>query len=154
MSNSTIVGKAPSISIDEVYHEITQWRANKVKHNQPNIPDELWRKILTLVAQFDISTVKALLGVSSDQIKHKQTLLNSPEKPVLEEIIAPPTVPAAPAKAERPSKFYQPAALPSKQTFVVELHHDSGKLMKIHSTTDTLRELVCAFYGEDEPCCN
>ena len=150
MSNPNNAPQSVSVSLDEVYNELTTWRANKSKHKQPNIPDDLWRKILVLVDQLDMPKVKALLGVSTDQIRHKQAQLNAPTEPALKEITPTPVVKQP--KAEQAAKFYQPAPLPSKQTFVVELHHESGKLMKIHSTTDTLRELMCAFYGEDEPC--
>ena len=162
--------KKENVSLDEVYSEVKYWRENKVKNNQSNMPDSLWDKILQLVEQLDTQKVKNLFGVSSEQIKNKQAqrqrALNAN---LLEEVTLGPepaslsepsthTVTALPERApDKPTqadKFYRPSHLPDKPTCVVEIYNAEGKLMKIHMTTDTIREVFDAFYRDEMPCSN
>jgi len=47
---------------------------------------------------------------------------------------------------------YQPQSLPSGKTLVVEFCRADGRVMKIHTTQDSIPTLMKAFYAEDKSC--
>jgi hypothetical protein len=48
---------------------------------------------------------------------------------------------------EAPLNHYKPARIPATNTLVVEFCRADGRIMKIHTTTDSFAELMKAFFG-------
>lgn len=51
------------------------------------------------------------------------------------------------AKDTPSSSLYKPARIPATNTLVVEFCRADGRIMKIHTTTDSFSELMKAFFG-------
>jgi hypothetical protein len=135
----------PSITLDTVVQAMDYWRANK-KHPQEQIPDSIWQQIFSLLGKFPESTLRSVLGLTNTQFRRKLAETSSPtsNKPSTElpridfcevkEILSPPT------------PLYKPAKIPATNTLVVEFCRADGRLMKIHTTTDSFAELMKAFF--------
>jgi hypothetical protein len=132
------------IILDDVIQSITDWRATKNNRNVP-IPEEIWKNIFILFGKFSEQTLCAALGITNLQFQRK-----------LEEQKFASKVPSQPSElprmdfceARQPSPpVYKPARIPATNTLVVEFCRSDGRIMKIHTTTDSFAELMKAFFG-------
>lgn len=141
------LGTNSTITLDTVLLELETWRSKKTSIGG-KMPAELWRKIIFLGEKHGATKVRSLFGLSKAQYEGKLNELNDntgnrdlPPNIDFEEIK--PQRSPHPAATER----YHMPDLPATNTVVVELFRADGKLMKIHSTTHRLKELLDAFYG-------
>lgn len=136
--------QSKAITLDDVLQSITDWRANKETRNEP-IPDELWKNIFTLLKKFPESTVCVALGITKAQLQrkldeNKSNAAMSIKIPVL------PNVDFCEVK-QKQTPLYKPEKIPATNTLIVEFCRADGRLMKIHTTTDSFSELMKAFFS-------
>lgn len=138
------VSQSSAITIDDVIQSITDWRATKNNRNVP-IPDSIWKNILILLGKFSQQTLCAALGITKAQLQRK-----------IEEQEFSSKIPSQPLELPRmdfcearqsPPPVYKPARIPATNTLVVEFCRSDGRIMKIHTTTDSFAELMKAFFA-------
>lgn len=156
-----------TLSLEETLKEFEKWRASKTNPATP-IPDALWGKLFKLAEQYPISALKNLFGISGKQYNAKfqeneakiklstQAAMNQskPEPNAQKENTS-----AAPERLQisdmcqvnvekekiEPYKF---AALPTLKTMIVEFQRSDGRIMKIHTTQDSIMTLMKTFFEE------
>jgi hypothetical protein len=132
------------ITLDSVMRAITDWRTNKGTRGE-QIPNEIWESVFTLVNTFPELPICAVLGITKIQYQRKLDERKSgTAKPTHDHVL--PRMDFCEAK-ETPSPFYKPAKIPATNTLVVEFCRADGRIMKIHTTTDSFAELMKAFFG-------
>ena len=145
----------PTASIDGVLKELENWRADK-----PNvstiIPDALWRKIFALETTLAASKIRTLLKISTKQYtrKHKQLSTHatagkkqsSGQKQA--DIVELCQVKTSPPPQPSSTSMYKPLKIPSTNTLIAEFRHADGRIMKIHSTSDSVEQLIQAFFKD------
>jgi hypothetical protein len=136
-------GKA--IALEDMIRAMTDWRNNKGMRNE-QIPDELWKNIFTLLNQFSVQTLCATLGISKMQFQRKLDEHTSHVVTQNQQTSKPP-MDFCEAREAPPSSSYKPARIPATNTLVVEFCRADGRIMKIHTTTDSFAELMKAFFG-------
>ena len=111
------------------------------------MPEEIWEKIFMLTKEFPSSILRATLGVTSAQFQRKldeySIKLSGQQKAApLADLsfyeIPKPKISSAP--------LYQPAKALATNTLIVEFCRADGRMMKIHTTTDSFAELMRAFF--------
>lgn len=140
---------APAITLDSVVKAMEVWRSNK-KCVQEQIPEAIWQQIIPLLNRFSEATLRSALGLTTAQFRRR---LEEPvdaitaHKPLAE---TPPHIDFCEAKEiktpQTPS-LYKPSRIPATNTLVVEFCRADGRLMKIHTTTDSFAELMKAFFA-------
>jgi len=138
------VSQGNAVTLDDVIQSITHWRATKNNRNVP-IPDTIWKDIFILFKKFPEQTLCSALCITKLQFQRK-----------LEEQKFSSTMPSQPPELPRmdfcevktPSPpIYKPAKIPATNTLVVEFCRADGRIMKIHTTTDSFAELMKAFFA-------
>jgi|WetSurMetagenome_2_1015567.scaffolds.fasta_scaffold1076927_1 hypothetical protein len=130
------------ITIDAVYKEIEIWRAKKKSQGQ-KMPNDLWKRIISLAKQFpDQTRLCRRLLITKAQLKTKlreigdEFVFNDPV-----ELCQIPKIQNAPNYKNVEDSF---SAL---STLVVEFCRADGCIMKIHTTTKSIQELINNFLG-------
>lgn len=136
--------QASAITLDSVIQTITDWRARKDTRNEP-IPDVIWKQIFILLKKFPEPTLSAALVISRIQFQRKldeQKLLETLSSKTFDT----PHVDFCEAR-QVPTPLHKPARIPATNTLVVEFCRSDGRIMKIHTTTDSFAELMKAFFS-------
>lgn len=159
MSNITSIKPSIDVTLDNVLAELNHWRDTKHEHKQISIPDEIWHKIFSLEAIHSASKLRTLFGVSHSQYtkqRHKlyaqfdstptaahhiSDLTNTNEAPRYLFNKPGQIVNGQPVKPE--------AYKVETRTLVVEFRRNDGRIMTIHTTTDSFSELMESFYRGD-----
>ena len=143
----------PTASLDDVLKEIGDWRANKPNASTA-IPDPLWRKIFALETTLTASKIRVLLGISTKQYNSKYeqifTTANADKKQCPKQPQAE-LVDLCQVKKPQPSSstsMYKPQKIPATNTIIAEFLHADGRIMKIHSTSDSVLQLIQAFFKD------
>jgi len=130
------------ITIESVHNEIENWRAKK-KSQGEKMPDALWKKVISLCKQFpDQTKICRRLFITKTQLKAKlrefgdEALFNDPI-----ELCKIPKIQSLPSYKDVEDGF---SAL---STLVVEFCRADGCVMKIHTTTKSIHELINNFLG-------
>jgi hypothetical protein len=141
------------ITLDEVLQAVNNWRANKLARNEP-MPSHIWQDIFTLLNKFSEATICAALDIPKAQLRHK---LEESHPPSLSASLsakpAPPPkidfceVKQTPLPITAPASLYKPAKIPATHTLVVEFCRADGRIMKIHTTTESFSDLMKAFFS-------
>jgi hypothetical protein len=153
MSNDSNITEFPSqaqltsgVTLDSLVKAMTDWRTNK-KNVQEQIPEWIWQQIYVLLEKFPGSTVRAATGISSTQLRRK--LEERSSRTVSHEKPSVATIDFCEAKENKPSKsapLYQAIRIPATNTLIVEFCRADGRIMKIHTTSDSFAELMKAFF--------
>lgn len=148
--------KADQVLIS-VLNAFEQWRKNK-KTNAEAIPDELCRQIFALESHYSAGKLRRCFGLSTRQYHSKrEKYFPSHIKPVVVETIkqkpaaemAPPLPPPKLCEIKIiPESPYATEPLPSAKTLVVEFCRSDGRIMKIHTTQDSIPTLMHTFFRE------
>lgn len=136
---------AKDITLEDTIRAMTDWRNKKGMRNE-QIPDALWKNIFTLLNQFSIQILCATLGISKMQFQRKLDEHTSLAITKNQQASRPP-MDFCEAREAPPSLPYKPARIPATNTLVVEFCRADGRIMKIHTTTDSFAELMKAFFG-------
>ena len=134
-----------SVSIDSALEELKQWRNNK-RSSAESMPDSLWMKIFSLAERHSMSAIRTLFGITSKQFEiRKHELLGydkSPHSASKDNVIS---LCQANVTVDKP---YQLSPLPdSSKNIIVEFCRADGKVMKIHTTTDSYEILMNNFFN-------
>jgi len=131
------------ITLDGVMLALANWRANKGTRGE-QIPNDIWQSIFLLVKKYPDMPVTTMLGITKMQLQRKlderTTTTDAPAKP--REY---PRMDFCEPKEET-SLPYKPARIPATNTLIVEFCRADGRIMKIHTTTDSFAELMKAFF--------
>ena len=129
-------------TLEKVHNEIENWRAKK-KSQGEKMPDTLWKKVISVCKQFpDQTKICRRLFITKAQLKSKlrefsdETLFNDPV-----ELCRIPKVQSLPSYKAVEDGF---SAL---STLVVEFCRADGCVMKIHTTTKSIHDLINNFLG-------
>ncbi|MBM3887316.1 hypothetical protein FJ364_05290 [Candidatus Dependentiae bacterium] len=135
------------ITLDEAVQMITDWRANKATPNEA-IPNHIWQHIFSLSERFSETTICTELGITKNQLRYKrdehQSLTALPKPPSNFAKIDFCEVKQSPIA----QPLYKATKIPATNTLIVEFCRTDGRLMKIHTTTDSFAELMKAFFSE------
>jgi len=130
-------------TLEEVYKELESWRATK-KSQGEKMPETLWKKVIFVCKQFpDQTKICHRLRITKPQLKTKlrefgdEALFNDPV-----ELCQIPKIHTTPAHRAVDDCF---SAL---TTLVAEFCRADGCVMKIHTTTKNIQELINNFLGE------
>lgn len=137
----------PPMTLDSLVKAMTQWRTNKT-NAQEQIPEFIWQQIFILLETFPQTTIRAATGISSTQLRRK--LEERSSRSVAHGPSTMATIDFCEAKESKPSKhipLYQPTRIPATNTLIVEFCRADGRIMKIHTTTDSFAELMNAFFA-------
>jgi hypothetical protein len=135
----------PNITLDDLVMEVNDWRANKRSRNE-RIPEYIWQKVFALLKKFPDSTICAALGIPKaklNQEREERKYVKTVELVLTDE---PESSPVDFCEAEEEA-LYKPARIPATNTLIVEFCRADGRIMKIHTTTDSFAELMKAFFG-------
>lgn len=142
----------PQPTLESALEEFNQWRDNK-KHSGSPIPDGLWHKVFDLAEIYTALQVRTIFGINTQQYAKKYKALRGEKEIRAEE--SPKSegsrlceVTIKPATSTKKKSSYQPQSLPSAKTLVVEFCRADGRIMKIHTTQDSIPTLMQAFYSE------
>ena len=137
-----------NVTLDGLVQAMAQWRANK-QHVAEQIPEFIWQQIYVLLQTYPEPTVRAVTGISNPQLQRKLQ-----ERAMRVDVDdASPTSPVefCEAKEDKTIKskpLYQPTRIPATNTLIVEFCRHDGRVMKIHTTTDSFAELMKAFFED------
>lgn len=153
VKNSTKADQA----LMSVLNAFEQWRKNK-KTSAEAIPDELCRQIFALESYYSAGKLRRCFGLSTRQYHAKrEKYFPSHMKPAMKEKgqqkpAAEMAAPSPPPKLCEikmiPESPYATEHLPSTKTLVVEFCRSDGRIMKIHTTQDSIPTLMHTFFGE------
>lgn len=136
----------PNITLDDLVTEVNDWRANKRSRSE-RIPEYIWQKVFALLKKFPDSTICAALGITKaklNQEREERKYVKTVELVLTDE---PESKKVDFCEAEEDDAFYKPARIPATNTLIVEFCRADGRIMKIHTTTDSFAELMKAFFG-------
>jgi hypothetical protein len=134
--------ESKEVTLDHVIQDMDQWRTSKEKRGEP-IPTEIWKNIFTLLKKFPDTTVCTALGLTKMQLQRKRDeQSSSASTPTRHTEFS-----AADFCEVKQMPLYQPGKIPATNTLVVEFCRADGRIMKIHSTTDSFSELMKAFFS-------
>jgi hypothetical protein len=133
------------LTIATVYTELENWRANK-KSQGEKMPDSLWQKIVNLAKQYpDQAKICRRLQLTKAQLKSKmrefgdEAVFNDPV-----ELCKIPKI--------QNSQSYKAVedSFKALSTLVVEFCRTDGCVMKIHTTTQSIQDLINSFLGAQQ----
>lgn len=139
-------------SLTNVLTQFENWRANKTRPSEA-IPQELWLKIFSLEPFYAPAMLRRFFNLSTRQYQTKQAeLLEQAPKIALETKVETRTAKVIPMDPlfeikMKPESPYAYDSLPSGKTLVVEFCRSDGKIMKIHTTQDSISVLMETFFG-------
>jgi hypothetical protein len=134
-----------TITLDEAIQSMTEWRINKGTRGE-QIPDDIWKNIFTLLKKYPEATVCAALGLTKMQLHRKLDEKKSPIATVSSQLPKTPHIDFCEVNQTQ-TPLYKPARIPATNTLVVEFCRADGRIMKIHTTTDSFSELMKAFFA-------
>ena len=155
MSNNSIE-KIPTkfnqdkiVTFESVSKDMVDWRDNKVTLGQ-KIPDDIWKDIFILIEKFPKTNICGAFNITNAQLRAKIK-----ENDLQKDISIEPEnnnqhlkfVEIKPAPEN--NSYYKPEKIPATNTLVVEFCRADGRIMKIHTTTDSFAELMRAFFGRE-----
>jgi hypothetical protein len=125
--------------------EFSKWRANKKKSAEP-IPNQLWEKIFALEEIYSSAQLRRIFNISIGQYHKKFAEL----RPFVDTATTKETQTPVPQLCQVTIKRnpYEQAPLPSAKTLVVEFCRSDGRIMKIHTTQDSIPTLMNTFFAE------
>jgi len=133
-------------SLTQVFTEVESWRSKKTTRGE-KMPDDLWKKIIEIYKNYpEQAQLCRKLGVTKNQVNAKllefgdEHFYHDPVK--LCEI--PKVSPIAGSKSTVPKLSQEFSSL---ATVVVEFCRSDGCIMKIHTTTKSIHELITSFLG-------
>jgi hypothetical protein len=141
--------QAKTITLDEVTQTVSHWRANK-KTRSEEMPDEIWQDILLLKNKFSETTICGALGIVKMQLLRKIDE-KKPQVTILPKASQLSKIDFCEVKqipASAPPPLYTPNKIPATNTLIVEFCRADGRIMKIHTTTDSFAELMKSFFSE------
>jgi len=159
MSDDTTnnIHRLPTASIDDVLKEIEDWRVKKPNASTA-IPDTLWQKIFALAKTHTASKIRSLLGISTKQYNTKYEQMFAHAKADKEQCsnqtpadlidlcqVKTSPLPPPPRSATSP---YKSLKIPASNTIVAEFYRSDGRIMKIHSTSESFSCLIQAFFQD------
>lgn len=131
------------IDLEKIYKEIESWRTKK-KNQGEKMPDALWKKVIILCKQFPNQTkIRRRLLITKPQLKNKlrefgdDFVFNDPV-----ELCKIPKIQNVPTYKKVEDSFS------TLSTLIVEFCRADGCIMKIHTTTKSIQELINNFLGE------
>ena len=140
--------------LEQLAAKIEQWRTKKTCQGQ-RMPIELWKEIIVLYKKYPHqSQLQRRLGVSTYQLKNKlkefgdDSLYNNPA-----ELCQIPDIPQDKKSTREPNAKTQDK-FSALATVVVELCRKDGAIMKIHTTTQSMQEIINSFLGGDNATIN
>lgn len=164
-------------SIDVTLKKFAHWRKNK-SHNASVIPNALWLQCFELAKEHGIASVKVLFGLSHSQYKKKYHELIESKQPeintgkskvasVVDFAQAQPAIESSwdisddtQSTTEEPaSNFADDDLSPKKKrlpsyidvtTIIVECIRPDGYRLRLHTTTDSITEVMQAFFEVKE----
>lgn len=152
---------AESPTLGDVLNRLEAWRSNKLNRTDA-IPDDLWRAIFSLQKTCNSNKLRSLFGVTAKQYEAKLSALYPNTS------IAPSKNDSTPAVSfcEVKTEVATPAKLKTKitpvlpntplldtRTLIVEFRRVDGLLMHIHTTHDSISELLQAFLSLEVATC-
>jgi len=143
------------VSLDAVLEEIAHWRENKPTPSAA-MPDSLWCKIFTLAKTHQASKIRVLLGISTKQYNSKYeqifTHAAADKKQYSEQAQTAPIdfhqVKTSLSPSPSLTSLYKPLKIPDPNTIIAEFCHADGRIMKIHSTSESFHQLIHAFFQD------
>ncbi len=150
-----------SFSLAHLLQEIEDWRAAKAK-DEP-IPDELWEKIFSFSRTHSTTRLCAILGINHSQYRKKQEQfqkvislqerLSSSSSTIKAESLSsvPPSEEEEDWEELQSENAYDPITGLSLHTIIVELCRADGHRLKIHTTTQSFKELFQLFFNNEAP---
>ena len=156
MNNEIDFPPIQEVTLDSVSAELAHWRDTRHEHRETSIPDDIWRKIFSLESQHSATKLRSLFGVSNSQYKTRREKLSATTE-------MPPTATptCAASEVDNDYVFCQPGlniqGQPVKpepykvqtRTVTVEFRRADGRIMTIHTTTESFKELLEAFFAGD-----
>lgn len=133
------------ITLDEAVQIIKDWRANKSTPNEA-IPNHIWQYIFSLSARFSETTICTELGITKNQLRYKRDEHQSSALPAQSSGLT--KIDFCEVKQSPVTEpLYKAMKIPATNTLIVEFCRADGRLMKIHTTTDSFSELMKAFFS-------
>ena len=143
-----MANQAKSITLEDMLRAMEGWRTNKETRNE-QMPDALWKNIFSLLNKFSTKTLCDTLGITKMQFQRKldeHTPHAATQSQKTQKTHKTP-LDFCEAKDTSSSHLYKPVRIPATNTLVVEFCRADGRIMKIHTTTDSFAELMKAFFG-------
>jgi len=131
--------------ITQVFAEIESWRRKKTKRAD-KIPDNLWKKIIETYKTYpEQAQLCRKLGVTKQQLKTK--LQEFGDDHFYHDPVKLCEIPKIGSVTESKSTVakYKTQEFSSLATVVVEFCRSDGCIMKIHTTTKSIHELITSF---------
>lgn len=139
-----------AVNIAALYDKLENWRENKKQENE-KIPNDIWHEIIALYKTFpEQARLCRKLGISRYQLKCKlqefkeEALYNDPNELCNIPQIAP--IKKQPDKTKKTTTSNEEPFSPLA-TIVVELCRPDKTIMKIHTTTQSVQEIITSFLG-------
>lgn len=148
-SSSQVSTTTTDVTLDRVVQLMEEWRANK-KNIQEPIPESIWQQVLILLEKFPEPTVRAATGISSTQFRRRLEKRSSSCTTQKKAADIPVNIDFCEVKESNSFQsipLYKPAKIPATNTLIVEFCRADGRIMKIHTTTDSFAELMKAFFS-------
>jgi hypothetical protein len=156
----TASGAEVPITINSLLQEIEEWRTKQGRTKGP-IPDAFWNKIFILAKTHPPSRLRAILGISTTQYNKKLNqqgpipLPSTPKPTLAEPAVTNGAEDSVPPLIEwknlKGKPTYEPAKGLAINTVVVEFTRADGHVMKIHTTTQSFKELLQLFFEGAAP---
>lgn len=151
MSDNTIIefpsSKQTPATLAKVIEAMDHWRTNKNSPQEP-IPETIWQQIFLLLEQnIPQSRIQAATGITRRQLNQKLMEHSKPYAPNNQSATPSPVIDFCEVRQEKSSTPYQSCKIPATNTLVVEFCRADGRIMKIHTTTDSFAELMKAFFS-------
>lgn len=157
MNNPTEPTQTQEVTLDSVLAELQRWRDTRHEHRETSIPDEIWRKVFSLESQHSAKKLRSLFGISNSQYTSRQEKFSarSAMQP------ADNTLTPASSEVDKDYAFCKPGLKVGGQpvkpepyqvhtrTVTVEFRRQDGRIMTIHTTTESFRELLTTFYADE-----
>lgn len=139
-------------SLITVLTAFKQWRKNKKSPSEP-IPEALCRQIFSLEAYYPSLELRRFFNLSTRQYQSKREKYfpngikaSATESTELETGKSPKEPPKLCEIKIKPGSAWAHEPLPSAKTLVVEFCRSDGKIMKIHTTQDSIPTLIHTFF--------
>ncbi len=142
-AKTSINQTADTLSMENVYKDMQQWRATKDQFPKQEIPDELWRNIFKLTKTYGEPKIRNMFGLSNKQyeLKYNQ-LCNSTKSPI------PISTKTKPAQAQNVSQQVSAATIDFCE---VDINGSVSPLTNIaHETKASVKQLKSSHTDLDD----
>jgi hypothetical protein len=150
-----------SPTLGDVLNKLELWRREKLNRNDV-IPDDIWHDIFSLQKTCNPNKLRSLFGVTAKQYETKfsalypntATIPNKNDSPTTVDFCQVQTGAATPLKLKaKVTPILPNTPLLDTRTLIVEFRRADGLLMHIHTTHDSIGELLQAFLSSEvTPC--